>query len=162
MVKRTYDFNDEEPESFRNELPSEGNHIFQVVDIFTSADGTGIKLNLGEDDISVKLEVAKGPETGLSLLHRLTLDENHKGFFATRLFLKAVGQPHKGKGITIDTDIWIGEQFQAYITHNKGKNGKVYANIDTYILDDSYDPSKIPDPKPLDENQVVEWDEGKT
>ena len=162
MVKRSYDLPDSEPESFRNELPSEGNHILQVVDVFTNADETGIKLNLGEDDISVKLEVAEGDETGLSLLHRLTLDENHKGFFATRLFLKAIGQPHKGKGVTIDTDTWPGEQFSAFIVHNKGKNGKIYANIDTYNLDGTYDPSKVPDPKPLDENQVVEWDAGKT
>src|SRR3990167_9270203 len=159
-MKRTYDLPDKEPDLFRNELPSEGNHVLQVVDVFTREDETGMKLNLGEDDISVKLEVAEGPETGLSLLHRLTLDENYKGFFATRLFLKAIGQPYKGQGITIDTDTWPGEQFSAFLVHNKGKNAKVYANIDTYNFDGSYDPSKIPDPVPKKESEINKaWDE---
>src|SRR3990172_6925110 len=141
MVKRTYDLPNEEPGSFRNELPSEGNHVLQVVDVFTCEDETGMKLNLDENTVSVRLEVAQGSETGFSLLHRMTLDENNKGFFATRLFLKAIHQPCKGPAVVIDTDTWAGEQFRAYVTHNKGKNGKVYANIFSY--DDSSAPLDI-------------------
>lgn len=156
-MKRTYDFSDDEPGEYKNDLPSERNHQLQVVEVFTYEDEIGQKLNLDENTISVKCEVAEGDETGRSLLHRLTLDENNRGFFATRLFLKAINMPHKGKGITIDSDMWIGEHFSAFIVHNTGKNKKIFANIDTYNLDGSYDPSKIPDPKPIKEEEI-EWD----
>ena len=161
MVKRSYNLPDTEPEMNQNLLPSERNHTLQVIDVYTCEDETGQKLNLDEDTVSVRCESVGGDENGRSLLHRLMLDENNKGFFATRLFLKAIGQPHKGPGVTIDTDMWPGEQFSAFIIHNKSSNGKVYANIDTYSLDGSYDPSKIPDPKPI-KNEEIAWDEGKT
>lgn len=157
-MKRTYDMPDTEPEETGNALPSERNHKLQVVEVFTCEDEIGQKLNLDENTISVKCEVAEGDEAGRSLLHRLTLDENNRGFFATRLFLKAIGMPHKGKGISIDTDMWIGEKLSVFVIHNRANNGKIYANIDTYNLDE-YDPSKIPDPKPITKEETVAWDE---
>ncbi len=161
MVKRTYDLPEDEPTEFKNDLPSERNHTLQVTEVFTCEDEIGQKLNLDENTVSVKCESVGGDEEGRTLLHRLSLDENWKGFFATRLFLKAIGMPHKGKGIELDTDMWVGEKFSAFVVHNKASNGKVYANIDTYNFDGSYDPSKIPDPKPIDPADIA-WDEKET
>lgn len=130
MVKKTYskDYN-EEPEQAKFELPSEREHLFQVVDIYTMNDEMGQKLKLDENTVSLKCEVCGGDEEGRTLLQRLTLDENNKGFWATRLFLKATGQDYKGT-ITIDTDFWCGLQFYADVIHN----GK-YANINGYNFD---------------------------
>ena len=116
MVRRSYDLQDEEPnKSFP--LPSEVvEHCFMVSDVFLTSD---------ENVVRVKLEVCGGDEEGRSILNRLTLDENGKGFFATRIFLKAIGEPYKGKGVKLDTDNWIGRQFYATVLHN----GK-YANLD--------------------------------
>lgn len=130
-MKRTYtkDYT-EEPEQPKFDLPSEKEHLFQVSDIFTCNDEMGQKLKLDNDTVSVKLEVCGGEEEGRTFLHRLTLDENNKGFFATRLFLKAIGMDYKGKGLTIDSDMWVGCQLYATVVHN----GK-YANIDQYNFD---------------------------
>lgn len=157
-MKRTYDMPDTEPEETNNNnLPSEKSHILQVVEVFTCEDEIGQKLNLDKNTISVKCKVAEGDETGRSLLHRLTLDENNQGFFATRLFLKAIGMPHKGKEISVDTDMWIGEKFSAFVVHNRAKNGKVYANIDTYSLE-GHAPLDISKLEPV-KNVEVAWDE---
>lgn len=126
-MKRTVNMGDNEPEKKAFNLPSEGEHLFQVVDVFTMDSEIGMKLGLDENTVSVKCEVAIGDELGRTLLNRCSLDEKYKGFFATRLFLKAIGEPHKGNGIEIDTDKWIGRQFYATVVHN----GK-FANIDEY------------------------------
>jgi len=127
MVKRRYNMPDNEPDQATFELPSEKEHLFQVTDVFTSDDEMGEKLGLNEDTVSVKCEVVGGKEEGRTLLNRLSLDMEWKGFFATRLFLKAIGEEYKGKKVDIDTDEWVGKQFYATVIHN----GK-YANIDTY------------------------------
>jgi len=132
VTRTTTKIYDSEPEQIKNELPSEKEHLLQVVDIFTYNDETGRKLKLDEDTVSVKLEVCSGEEEGRTLLNRLNLNEDWKGFFATRLFLKAIGEEYKGKGFTINTDNWIGKQFYATVTHSK--DGK-YANIDKYNFD---------------------------
>lgn len=131
MVKRTYnkDYN-EEPEQASFDLPSEKEHLFQVTDVITCEDELGAKLKLDSDTVSVKLEVVGGDEAGRTLLQRLTLDENNRGFFATRLFLKALGFDYKGKGLAVDTDMWCGCSVYATVVHN----GK-YANIDEYNFD---------------------------
>ena len=129
-MKRRYDMPDTEPDQATFELPSEGEHLFQVSDIFTCEDQIGQKMGLNENTVSVKCEVVGGKEAGRTLLNRLSLDMDFKGFFATRLFLKAIGEPYKGKKIDIDTDIWQSKQFYATVVHN----GK-YANIDTYSMD---------------------------
>lgn len=128
MVKRTFtkDYNDE-PENAKFDLPSEKEHCLQVTDIFTCEDEMGQKLKLDMDTVSVKLEVVGGEEAGRTLLQRLTLDENNKGFFATRLFLKVLGFDYKGTGLIIDTDMWVGCSLYATVVHN----GK-YANIEQY------------------------------
>ncbi len=128
MVKRSYNLSEEEPNGEKQfAKPSEREHLFQVVDIYTCTDEMGQKLGLDMDTVSVKCEVLGGDEAGLSLLVRCTLDEKAKGFFATRLFLKVVGEPYKGEGLEIDTDRWVGRQFYGTVTHN----GK-YANISEY------------------------------
>jgi hypothetical protein len=140
----------EEPEQKRFELPSEGLHKFQVVDIFPD------KTN--PDAMAVKLEVSEGEELGRSILHRVNLDSAWKGFFLTRLFLKAIGEPYKGD-FEADSDMWIGKQFSATIVHNKSdKTGKTYANIDSYEFD------AVTEVKPGDTKQVkspkdIEWKE---
>lgn len=132
MVKRTVNMGDNEPDQKTFDLPSEGEHLFQVVDVFTQDDEIGQKLNLDENTVSAKCEVSIGDETGRTLLQRCSLDEKWKGFFATRLFLKAIGEVHKGAGIEIDTDRWIGRQFYAVVKYN----GK-FANIAEYNFEKS-------------------------
>lgn len=126
-MKRTVNMPDTEPDKTARELPSEKEHLFQVVNIFTSEDEIGQKLNLDDDTVSVECEVVGGAEEGRTLLCRLGLDIEWKGFFATRIFLKNIREEYKGKKVDIDTDNWIGKQFYATVIHN----GK-YANLDTY------------------------------
>lgn len=123
MVRKTVSAPNNEPDetnSFANLRPSEGEHLFQVVDIFQDRSGD-------PDIIIVKCEVAEGEELGRTLLNRLNLDDSHRGFFATRLFLKAIKEEYKGNDFEIDTDNWAGKLFYASVVHN----GK-YANIDKY------------------------------
>jgi len=122
MVKRTGKTSEEEPEQSSFEVPSEKEHLFQVADVFDSANAPE-KMPLDSETVVVKCEVVGGDEEGRTLLNRLTLDFNGKGFWATRLFLKAIDLPHKGE-IEIDTDQWQGLEFYATVVHD----GK-YANI---------------------------------
>lgn len=128
-MHRDYQIEDTEPEKKKFEKPSEREHLFQVTDIFTNQDEMGNKLNLDENTVSVKVEVVGGEEEGRTMLIRLTLDEQSKAFFFTRMFLKATGQDYKGQ-ITIDTDLWCGLQFYATVKHNGD-----YANIKEYNFD---------------------------
>ena len=126
-MKKTMKMPDTEPEqTTKFQLVSEGEHTFQVVDIIDNADPS---------IVLVKLEVSEGDEIGRSILHRVSLDENWKGFFTTRLFLKAIGEPYKGD-TSIDTDMWIGKTFVASVVHNQNKDKtKTFANIDQYNFD---------------------------
>lgn len=130
MVKRNYNMPDDEPDQATFELPSEKEHMFQVVAVFTDEDEMGQKLGLDENTVTAKCEVVGGKEEGRTLLIRLSLDMEWRGFFATRLFLKAIGEPYKGPKVDIDTDMWQAKQFYATVIHN----GK-YANIDSYSTD---------------------------
>lgn len=123
MVRTTANGKDE-PEQMSFELPSEKEHLFQVVDVDEDLDPD-------PDIVYVKCEVVGGDEEGRSLLQRLSLDDGWKGFFATRLFLKAIGEQYKGEQFPIDSENWIGRQFFATVKHTKGKE-KTYANIDQY------------------------------
>ena len=144
MVKRKITTSNDEPEQRKFELPSEGEHQLQVVDLWTDKADDNI--------IIVKLEVV-GEEEGRSILHRVNLDSEWKGFFLTRLFLKAIGEAYKGE-IEVDEDNWIGKQFFATIIHNVGNNGKTYANIDEF----NFDKVVALDGKPEDE---IAWDDEK-
>lgn len=164
MVKRTVTAPNDEPEQGKFKLPSEGEHLFQVVEKW--ADKTD------DNVIITKLEVAEGDEIGRSILHRVNLDSEWKGFFLTRLFLKAIGEPYKGE-FEVDDDMWIGKCFYASVIHNKEKdkrtgevvpNGKTYANIDQFnfdkLADNSGSPTKMtPEEKQkaIDSNQIA-WD----
>lgn len=153
MVRRTINAPDTEPEQMKRDLPSPKEHLFQVSDIFTHEDEIGAKLGLDQDTVSVKCEVVGGDEEGRTLLNRLSLDPDYKGFFATRLFLKAVALPHKGQ-IDIETDDWQGLQFYATVKHNDG-----YANIDKFNFDKMVEETDTkPDTvKPVDEE--IAWDD---
>ena len=132
MVKRNLNMGDNEPDQKQFDLPSQKEHTFQITDIFTNQDNIGQKLGLDENTVSVKCEVIGGDEEGRTLLNRCSLDDKYKGFFATKLFLKAIGEAYKGDNISIDTDNWVGKQFTATVVHNKG-----YANIKEYNFDKS-------------------------
>ena len=134
-MKKQINMSEEEPEQRKFLLPSEVEHKFQVVDLFPDKNDPDI--------IAVKLEVAEGDELGRSILHRINLNPEWKGFFLTRLFLKAVGEPYKGAFLA-DSDNWVGREFKATIIHNvvdkKDAGGnviskKTYANIDEFIFD---------------------------
>lgn len=158
MVKRKLDTTTEEPEQITFKMPSEKEHLFQVVDVFDNT-YQGNKFNLDLDTVMAKLEVVGGDEEGRSILNRLSLDPEWKGFFATRQFLKAIGESYKGE-IDIDTDEWIGRQFYATVIHNPANNGKVYANIEVY----NYEKMITQERKPKTETQAheeeaeVAWD----
>lgn len=129
MVKRTYNIDQNEPEQKKFDRPTEKEHLFQVIDIFDYTSEMGQKLNLDENTVSVKVEVVGGDEAGRTILIRLTLQDTDKGFFFTRMFLKATGQDYKGV-IAIDSDLWCGLQFYASVKHNGD-----YANIKEYNFD---------------------------
>lgn len=148
MVTRKYQMDENEPEESKFDLPSEKEHLFQVTDIFTYEDETGVKLGLDEDTVSVKLEVVGGDEAGRTLLNRCNLDQSQKAFYFTRLFLKAIGEKYKGQ-FDIETDRWIGRQCYATVVHN----GK-YANIDTYNFDKRIEPLVIKTKK-----DEIAWEE---
>jgi len=161
MVKRTVNAGDGEPEQGSFEKPSEGEHLFQVVDVFDqSYDGN--KFDLDSNTVIAKCEVVGGDEEGRSLLNRCSLDDTWKGFFATRLFLKAIGEPYKGQGLTIDTDAWVGRQFYATVVHNESK-GKTYANIKEYnfekMVDNSGAPTKSEEQNADVLNGEIAWDD---
>lgn len=126
-MRRTVNAGDNEPEKAEFDRPSKKEHLFQVTDVFTNQDEMGQKLKLDDSTISIKLEVVGGDEEGRTLLNRLNLDEKSKEFWATKLFLKAIGELYKGDNLEIDTDRFIGRQFYADVVHN----GK-YANINGY------------------------------
>lgn len=129
MVKRTANSDQNEPEQKKFDRPSEKEHLFQVTDIFDYQSEMGQKLGLDDSTVSVKVEVVGGDEAGRTMLIRLSLDDKHKGFFFTRMFLKATGQDYKGV-IAIDTDLWCGLQFYSSVKHNGD-----YANIKEYNFD---------------------------
>lgn len=159
MVKRTYNLPDDEPDQKKFELPSQKEHLFQVTDVYTTQDNPFAN-GLPEDIIAVKMEVCGGDEEGRTLLQRLSLDSTWKGFFATRLFLKAIGQHYKGNDLQIDSDFWFGSQFYATVVHNVDK-GKTYANIDQYNFEKIVETRG---PKPLakenkPKGEEIAWDE---
>ena len=146
MVRRTAS-GKEEPEQATFELPSEKEHLFQVIDVLDTDD---------PDIFLVKSEVVGGEEEGRSMLTRLSLDDSFKGFFATRLFLKAIGEEYKGDSFPIDTENWPGRQYYADIVHNKSKDGtKTYANIKEYNFEKRVE--QFDSPKP--QSEEVAWDE---
>lgn len=147
MVKRSVNAGDQEPNEKKFESPSEGEHLMQVVDVFDSTNAPG-RMVLDENTVCVKLEVAIGDELGRTMLQRCSLDSNWKGFFATRMFLKAIGEPYKGD-IEIDTDRWIGRQAYVNVVHN----GQ-YANVADYNFEkcsklSQVNPGGVYDPKDI-------------
>jgi hypothetical protein len=98
--------------------------------------------NDNPDIILVKLEVVGGDEAGRTLLNRCTLDQEAKGFFFTRMFLKAIGEPYKGQ-FEMESDRWIGRQFYATVAHSQSK-GKTYANIGEFNFDKVVEQYKAP------------------
>ena len=152
MVKRNVNCSKEEPKQNDFKLPSEGvEFLFQVIDFVGSND---------ENIVICKLEVVEGDEVGRSLLHRVSLNEEWKGFFATRLFLKAIGEPYKGDGVNIDSDNWIGRRFYATVIHNVATNKKTYANIDTYNFEKKIEqtvanPGGVTEPKDMN----IAWED---
>lgn len=156
MIKRTASAKDEEPGQMTFELPSEKEHLFQVTDYYDQSFESN-KFNLDPDTILVKCEVVGGDESGVTLLNRVSLDDGYKGFFATRLFLKAIGEEYKGEQFAIDTDDWIGKQFYATVKHVESK-GKTYANIGEFNFDKKIEQSKRQKAEPAKDGDVA-WDE---
>ena len=147
MVKRNMNCSEEEPKNNIYELPSVGVHSFRVVDVQENKDDDTL--------LRVKLDVCNGAEYGRSILHRVNLDDQWKGFFFTRLFLKAIGEPYKGS-FSVDTDMWIGKVFSASVKHTPSKDGtKTYANIDKFEFDI---PATVGEPT-AEEPKEVSWEE---
>lgn len=144
MVKRLVKTQNEEPNEVKFELPSQKEHLFQVVDVLENIDPD-------PNIVHAKLEVVGGTEEGRSILHRCNLDQDGKGFFATRFLLKALSLPYKGE-FEIDTDDWIGRQAYANVVHN----GK-YANIREFnfekIVQTQFRDDAVLDPKD------IQWEE---
>ena len=156
MIKRSASAQDE-PEQKQFDNPSEKEHLFQVTDIYTQQDHPdGFDID-DPDIVFAKLEVVGGDEEGRTILNRLSLDDSWKGFFATRLFLKAIGEEYKGENFPIDTERWSGKQFYATVVHNPGKNDKVYANIKEYNFVKVVEQFDSSSSKP--ETEPVKWEE---
>jgi hypothetical protein len=140
MVKRSYNTEDKEPTEQNFKIPSEKEHLFQVVDVNPLVTPSGEDQNIQ----IVKLEIVDGEEEGLTLLNRVNLDSNWKGFYFTSLFLKAIGEPYKGL-FDVETDRWFGRQFYATVKHSKSKDGtKTYANIGEYNFNKPVEQYKAP------------------
>src|SRR3990167_3633301 len=128
-MKRNVSAPKNEPEESNFQLPSEKEHLLQVVDKWDD--------DKNSDVVITKIEVVGGEENGRSLLHRVNLSDREKGFYYTRLFLKAIGENYKGE-FEINDDNFIGKQFYATVIHN----GK-YANIDQYNFEKLVDQHHI-------------------
>ena len=149
MVKRTYNVEETEPEQTSFNIPSEKEHLLQVVD-FVDQDDLDIVL--------VKLEVVGGDEAGRTLLNRCNLNQDEKAFFFTRMFLKAIGEDYKGT-FEIETDRWIGRQCYATVVHTKSRDGsKTYANIGEYNFDKVIEQYKSPVGQPAKPEDIA-WEE---
>lgn len=139
-MKRTYNTDDNEPEAGSFKIPSEKEHLFQVTDVNPLVTPSGEDENIQ----IVKLEVLGGDEEGLTMLNRVNLDPDWKGFGFTRMFLKAIGEPYKG-AFELDVDNWVGKQFYATVKHTPSKDGtKTYANIGEYNFDKPVEQYKAP------------------
>ncbi len=150
-MKRNYNTDENEPEQKKFDRPSEKEHLFQVTDVIDYTSEIGQKLGLDDNTVSVKVEVVGGDEEGRTMLIRLALDDKHKGFFFTRMFLKATGQDYKGK-IEIDTDLWCGLQFYASVKHNGD-----YANIKEYNFDKKIEQPRKAGIDPIEPKDIA-WD----
>ena len=155
MVKKIFNGGADEPDKKSFKKPSAKEHLFQVVDVYTSKDNP-FKNGLPEDKVAVKCGVVGGEEEGRTLLQRLSLDENSKGFFATKIFLKAIGEPYKGENIDLDTDRWVGRQFYATVIHDGD-----YANIADYNFDKLIDQEKTYNSQKhgMINGKEIAWDE---
>ena len=92
-MKRNYNMPTDEPTESNFKIPSEKEHLFQVVDCNSLVTPSG-----ENDDIQiVKLEVVGGAEEGLTIQNRCNLNQDEKSFYFTRLFLKALGLNYKGQ-----------------------------------------------------------------
>lgn len=156
-MNRTYITDETEPEQSKFKIPSEKEHLLQVTDV------NPLKLpdNTTDDSIQiVNLEVVGGDEEGLTLLNRCNLKQEEKGFYFTRLFLKAIGEPYKGQ-FEVSTDHWCGRQFYATIRHTKSKDGtKTYANIDTYNFDKKVEQVfQAKNPENVKSPEEIAWEE---
>lgn len=157
MVTRNYNTDENEPEASNFKIPSEKEHLLQVVDV------TPFITPSGEDDSIqiVKLEVVGGGEEGLTLLNRVNLNQEEKAFYFARLFLKAIGESYKGQ-FSIQSDHWIGRQFYATVKHSKSKDGtKTYANINEYNFSKLVEQVKAPvnnNPGGIKSPEEIIWD----
>lgn len=153
-MKKTFNMPQEEPTESNFKIPSEREHLMQVVDC------NSLVTPSGEDDNIqiVKLEIVGGDEEGLSLLNRVNLNQDEKSFYFTRLFLKALGLNYKGQ-VEIDTDNFIGRQFYATIKHSPSKDGtKTYANINEYNFTKVVEqPFKVNNPDNVTKPEEIQW-----
>lgn len=154
MVTRTASSTKDEPDQKSFDLPSEKEHLFQCTDVYDMSNKPQNFDITDPDIVFAKLEVVGTEEEGRSLLNRLSLDDKWKGFFATRLFLKAISEEYKGDNFPIDTDNWVGKQFYATVVH-KDK----YANIKEYNFEKMIEQGvskATPQPK---SDEEIAWDD---
>ncbi len=148
MVRKTATA-ENEPEESNYEHPSEGEHLFQVVDILEN-------ISTDPDIVHAKLEVVGGGEEGRSILNRCCLDDSSKAFYFTRMFLKVLGCEYKGTDFPIDSDEWIGRQAYGRVEHD----GK-YANVVEWNFDKIVEKavSELQKDTGHKEPEEVAWDE---
>ena len=153
-MKRTYNTDETEPEASNFKIPSEKEHLFQVVDVLPAKTPSGAT----NDDIQVAhLEIISGDEEGLTMLNRVNLNQEEKSFYFARLFLKAIGEPYKGQ-FDIETDRWIGRQFYATVKHTESK-GKTYANIGEYNFDKKIEQVFKPVGQTVSDPKDIAWED---
>lgn len=153
-MKRNYTTDDQEPTESNFKLPTEGEKLFQVIDINPAVTPSGNDENIQV----VKLEIIGGDDNGLSILNRVNLNPDEKAFYFARLFLKVIGEPYKGQ-FEINTDNWQARQFYATVKHTDSK-GKKYANISEYNFTKVVEqPFKVKNPDNVTTPEDIAWND---
>ena len=138
--KRTIPEGEETPK-FR--ITSEGEHKFQIVDIFSES----------EEKIVIKCESLS---EATSILYSVNISPDSKFYWLAKIFLKAIGEPYQGE-IMIDTDAWIGRQFKGKVVHTT-KGDKTYANIREVSPTGEAQPAKNVNPNEVKTPEEIVWE----
>lgn len=156
-MKRHVNASNEEPTESNFKIPSEREHLLQIVEVNSLITPSGEDENIQ----IVKLEVIGTEEEGLTLLSRININPEEKSFYFCRLFLKSISEPYKGE-FDIDPDNWVGKQMYATIKHTKSKDGtKTYANINEYNFSKLVEQVKAPvnnNPGGVKSPEEIIWD----
>ena len=125
-----------------------GQHIFEITE-------TAPKTSKNNDPmIGVTFKICHGPNKGKIVWDNILLSENPESpgwniRWRAKMFLKAIGEEHKGDSFAWDSDNWLYKKFKGTVAHEiqkEGKNkGKPKAVITGFLpLENGEEDSSIP------------------